>query len=80
MDKSVLTMPLPPALMTVASELARSNPAESGDPLTGMDAFSERRFTCSIGPAESDCGGIDDDAIVIMLSAVVKVGERKKKG
>ena len=80
-DKSVFTIPRSPALMIVASELARSNPAENGDPRVGIEAFSERRFTCILGDGPWESLLIlfvcVDVVIEVMLRAAVNGAEKK---
>lgn len=54
MERSVPTIPLAPALIIVSTALERSKPADSGDPLVGMVAFSVKSLTLRTSETEFD--------------------------
>ena len=78
-ERSVLTIPFPPALITVFSALDRSCPAEKGDPREGTMASALSFLTSNIGTLvleEQDIIVIADDCTRNALDRIQMFSEK----
>ena len=72
--RSVLTTALPPAGTVTDSAAARSNPADRGEPRTGIFAFSLRSLTC-MQPE----GGMAEDDVDMAIALGDEEWERRMR-